>query len=69
MKRNRMKVNFVLSALAFLCLTALFCTDLRFFSNVDWAVFWTAYVGVAVSSVAFGTALFRTRLNMVASQG
>lgn len=66
MKRNRTVVFMVLSWLAFVCLMALLCTDLRFFSRIDWIVFWTAYIGVAVSSIALGVTHFRTRRGMVA---
>ena len=65
MKRNQIGVLMVLSSLAFLALTALLCTDLRFFSRIDWTVFWMAYVGVAVASIVLCAALFRTRRKMV----
>lgn len=67
MKEHRTAVFMVLSSLALLSLTALLCTDLRFFSRYDWMVFWTAYVGVAVSSIVLGVTLFRRRRRMVAS--
>lgn len=65
MKRNQTAVYMALSSLAFICLTALLCTDLRFFSRIDWTVFWMAYVGVAVSSIVLCAVLFRKRRRMV----
>lgn len=54
---NRTKLFLLLSVLAFGCLTVLWYSELDFFSDFDWKVFWIAYVGVALFAISFGTTL------------